>query len=37
MLSDGYEDFCSDLVEDAAGHDAQTRADLCACDELLNS
>jgi len=34
MFSDGYENYCSALVDSATGRQAPARADLCACDEL---
>jgi len=34
MYSDGYENFCSELVDNATGHEAPPRDDLCACDKL---
>ncbi len=36
MLTDGYEDYCRDLVGDATNHKAPAAADLCACAELEN-
>jgi len=34
MISDGYENYCSELVDNATGREAPTREDLCACDEF---
>lgn len=37
MFSDGYENYCSELVDSATGHETPAREDLCACAEFQNT
>jgi len=34
MFSDGYESYCSELIDNATGHEGSTHKDLCACDKF---
>ncbi len=34
MLTDGYENYCRELVDNATGLEAPSMVDLCACAEV---
>ena len=34
MFTDGYENYCSELVDNATGRAIAAREDLCVCEEF---
>jgi len=37
MFSDGYENYCSELVDYATGHETPAHEKSCECEEFQNT